>query len=244
MNYYTHFQAKIKQVSNSIGLQDTNFAYITETIIVCIIALGTVGGYYGYQTYIEGREMRAYEAFVEVTHAYRQAQENSLRSMFPGSKSENLENLWKDVEVLADAGYNANSSSYLAPFFLSYKANVLLEQGKPVDQAYEYMKQALSKVSKRSDFYDVIKLKTAKLACDCSEESVRAQGLKDLQALAEDQTSTAYLEALYTLGVYYLVHNEIEKAKAQFTKIVDQETQGLFESALWINEAKEKLAAL
>ena len=245
MKYYARIQKKIRELGNFVGLEDSSSKHLTQVVLVAIVALGVAGSYYGYQMYIQKRESKAYEAFIEVTHAYKKAEEASFRSVMPNKTStDNLEIIWKDVEVIVDAGYTANSSSYLAPFFLAYKANVMVEQGKPVDEAYEYMKQACAKSSTRSEFHDVLRLKAAKMACDCSDESVQAQGLKDLQAIAQDKKSIANAEALYTLGVYYMMQNDVENAKINFSKIVEEAHQGLFDSSLWVNEAKEKLASL
>ena len=63
-------------------------------------------------------------------------------------------------------------------------------------------------------------------------------------ALAENKKSIAQSEALYTLGVYYMMQNDVEQAKNYFSKIVEDKNQDLFDSSLWVNEAKEKLASL
>ena len=245
MNYYARIQKQINKLGNFLGLEESSSGYFTQVVLVAVLALGVAGSYYGYQMYIQQRESKAYEAFVEVTHAYKQAEEKAFRAVMPNQNSlDDLGVVWKDVEVIIDAAYKANSNSYLAPFFLAYKVNVMLEQGKSVDEAYEYMKQAFAKSSTRSEFHDILKLKMAKMACDCSDEAVRAQGLKDLQALAENKKSIAQSEALYTLGVYYMMQNDVEHAKNYFSKIVENKNQDLFDSSLWVNEAKEKLASL
>lgn len=245
MNFYARIQKQIKELGNFLGLEESSSGYFTQVVLVAVLALGVAGSYYGYQMYIQKREAKAYEAFVEVAHAYKQAEEKSFRSVMPNQNSlDDLGIVWKDVEVIIDAAYQANSHSYLAPFFLAYKANVMLEQGKSVDEAYECMKQAVAKSSSSSEFYDALKLKAAKMACDCSDEAVRAQGLQDLQALAANKKSVAQAEALYTLGVYYMMQNDVEHAKNYFSKILENTNQDLFDSSLWVNEAKEKLASL
>ena len=245
MNYYARIQKKIREVANFIGLEKVSSEHVTQGALALIVALGLAGSYYGYQFYIQKRESKAYEAFVEVAHAYQNAEESAFKSVMPNNTgAENLEAIWKDVEILIDAGYCANSNSYLAPFFLAYKANVMLEQGKSVDEAYEVMQQALAKASTRLEFYDVLKLKAAKMACDCSDASIQAEGLRDLEYIAGNKKSIAQAEALYTLGIYYMMQNDVEHAKNYFSKIVEDTNQDLFDSSLWVNEAKEKLASL
>ena len=245
MNYYARIQKQVKKMAYFVGLEDVPSEYFMQGALAAVLALGLGGSYYGYKVYIQNRESKAYQAFIEVAHAYKKAEESAFRSVMPNQKeSENLELVWKDVEVLLDAGYAANSSSYLAPFFLSYKASVLLEQGKSVDEAYEVMKQAVAKSSSRSEFYDVLTLKAAKMACDCSDTAIQAQGLQELQAIAGNKKSVAQAEALYTLGIYYMMQNDVENAKNYFSKIVKDAAQDLFDSSLWVDQAKEKLASL
>jgi len=245
MNYYARIQKKIKEVANFVGFEDVSSQAIMQAACVTVLAVGLAGSYYGYKMYIRNRESKAYEAFMEVVHAYKKAEDSSFRSVMPNQTApENLEIVWKDVEFLIDAGYAANSNSYLAPFMLAYKASVMLEQGKSVDEAYEIMKQALAKASKSSELYDLLQLKAAKMACDCSDAVVQAQGLQNLKQIATDEKSVAQTEALYTLGIYYMMHNDVEAAKNYFLKIVDEKQQDLFTSSLWVNEAKEKLASL
>ncbi len=245
MNYYARIQKQIRELANLIGLEDVSSGYLMKAALIVVVALGLAGFYYGYNIYIQKRESKAYEAFIEVTHAYKNAEEASFRAVMPNkTSSDNVEAMWNDVEILLDAAYTANSSSYLAPFFLAYKANLMLEQGKSVDEAYQVMKQALAKLSSSSEFYDLFRLKVAKMACDSSDESMKAQGLQDLITIADNKKSIAQAEALYTLGIYYMMQNDVENAKNYFSKIVEDEKQDLFNSSLWVNEAKEKLASL
>lgn len=245
MNYYARIQKNIKKVAEFVGLEDVSSQALTQAFFVAILAVGLAGLYYGYAFYIKNRESKAYEAFMEVTHAYKKAEESSFRAVMPNqSGNDNLEIIWKDVEVLIDAGYAANSSSYLAPYLLAYKASVMLEQGKSVDEAYEVMKQAVAKASKSFQLYDLLQLKAAKMACDCSDAAIQASGLQNLQQIAGNAKSIAQAEALYTLGMYYMMQNDVENAKNYFSKIVENSKEDLFDSSLWINEAKEKLASL
>jgi len=203
-----------------------------DTIIMAVLLGVAVGGFYLYKYYTHSKEATAQKVLSECLEEYERAAGGM------GS--------WYDVEVALEMGYEQNSGSSLAPYFLAYKADAMLEQDKK-RQATEVLKQALEKMSPTDDLYGVYNLKLALMELD--QESSKQEGLKLLEEIAQKDDS-GKAGALYNLGAYYWDQDNLEKAKEYFEKLttleVDIEKDGdipEFKSQ-YLEMAKEKLEQL
>ena len=71
MNYYARIQKQVKKMAYFVGLEDVPSEYFMQGALAAVLALGLGGSYYGYKVYIQNRESKAYQAFIEVAHAYK-----------------------------------------------------------------------------------------------------------------------------------------------------------------------------
>src|SRR5579872_5767131 len=116
------------------------FRYARQlTIATCFAAL-CGAGLYGYRWYASHREQQAHKIFTECMQEYGRAQKNAA--------------LWPNVEAILKAGYEKHQSSQLAPFFLTYRADVLLKQNK-FDQALTVMREAMQVMPKKSPLHNL-----------------------------------------------------------------------------------------
>jgi len=139
-----------------------------DTIIMAVLLGVAVGGFYLYKYYTHSKEATAQKVLSECLEEYERAAGGM------GS--------WYDVEVALEMGYEQNSGSNLAPYFLAYKADAMLEQDKK-KEALEVMKEALEKMLPTDDLYGVYNLKFALIKLDSDTE--KQEGLALLQEIAQ-----------------------------------------------------------
>lgn len=215
---------------------ESNSGFFKNTATVLIISGLLVGSFYSFRFYSFKKESSAHQILQECVNEFENAKNGSAS--------------WHDVELAFDAGYNNNSGSKLAPFFLTFKAEALSEQGKLQD-AIEVMSLAVKGMSEKDDLYGTYRAKLALMQLDSPQENVKKEGLEGLNLLAEKDNSGS-VAALYYLGLYYFDKNDIENAKKYWQKLVssDEDFRKKDDSGLpakvtnYVSMAKEKLDQL
>ncbi len=211
--------------------KEKNFRYAKYAIIVIALAGLSYGGLHVYRYYIYKREASAQKIFVQCL--------KELDNARSGTRS------WYDVEVIFKTGYNQNANSKLAPYFLTFEAEALHNQGKD-KEAIKVFNEGLEKISKDSDLYGIYQTKLSIMKLDMKDEALQKEGVAQLEKIAclhqKCEPSSGMLLALYTLGSYYWEKNHIEKAKDIWQKLVAKESQGY--KSHYIKLAKEKLVTI
>ena len=171
-----------------------------------------VSGYFLNSWYIKNREEKAFNAFSEIVYSMQQ-NEQLIQSLDPEKDKEKISQAYNDTLVLIDALYKEHIGSYLAPYFLALKSQVVLEQTDNYKEAVTILDQALNGMDKKTDLGSLYYLKRVKMGFDSQDTKEQEKSLKELQALAEDQTSVVQQEAQYLLGVYYASHGQVAQAQ-------------------------------
>lgn len=154
-----------------------------------------LGSYYGYRWYVVQREKAAQKVFAECVLKYRMAGEDAT--------------LWPEVQAMFTHGYTAHRSSNLAPYFLVYQADSMMQQGK-FEDAVEHMRRAVVSMPSHAPVYHLYKTKYALMRFDLAGQEQEA--LSDLQALAYDTHNIYRDMALYYLGLYHWTHDNMQEA--------------------------------
>jgi tetratricopeptide (TPR) repeat protein len=197
------------------------------SIIASIAALGSLS-YGGYYLYKKRLEKQAQYAFSNAVKEYQKL-----------VYSENNEPInpaaWQEIEVVFSQAATRYSGSALAPFFLSYTADILLKTGK-ADQARETLSKAVAASNKKSPFSYALQIKYALLELDSSTDSVKAHGLELLEQLAgEEENNPFFDKALYYLGYHYRAAGNGQKAAALWADL-----QRKAPHSYWAQRAEEK----
>jgi hypothetical protein len=242
MNYYTYIKRSLDTVLSYIPGAGS-VQYIQEIALALLLVIAVGGGYWGYTFYKEQKEAVATEAFLEISDMFASAVHKANQvSPTDEAREQKIKDIWNDVLLLTDAAYNAHSSTTVAPFLLVYKAEIQIALGQSVDQVLPLVKQAVDGTSSWSPFYDMLRLKYAKMQCDASEKNIQESGIKIIKELASGEKSSVYVEAAYLLGQWYLLQNDIEHARASFAKVADLQ-DGLLQPSL-AKDAQQKLEVL
>lgn len=146
--------------------------------------------------------------------------------------------LWSDVEFGGKTGYRQFSGSIVAPYFIFLQAESLIQTGK-LSEAFDVMKQGMENLSNKSPLYSYFALKMARLKMSMDSQDLQQEGLRELQAIAQDTISLARDKALYMLAEYYEDQGNVQESIDAWQRLADIEQQGLVSP--WILSAREKV---
>lgn len=127
--------------------------------------------------------------------------------------------MWADVAAEFKMGYEQHSSSSLAPYFLAYQAQALLQQGNR-HEAITVLETAIKDMSSSSPLFSIYKTQKALIKLDSEDGHMREHGLQELIALSQDTKNQHRDEALYYLGLHYMNSGNIAQAQIEWRTLV------------------------
>lgn len=149
---------------------------------------------------------------------------------------------WSSVIELFGAAYDRYKSSVFAPFMLAYKAQALSYSGEK-EAALDAMTKALASLDKQDPLYGFYAAKLALMKIDSSDEAIKAEGLKELENLANDLRNPAKDMATYYLGQYLASEADEagkEKARSLWSTLIAQAGT----DSVWAAMAQHQLSLL
>ncbi len=200
-SFNTAYQAVAGDV---LGNPMNSYKYSRHAMALVLVGALCAGGFYGYRWYAQHREQAAHKIFAECVHEYERAQKNP--AVLP-----NAEQVFK-------AAYEKHSSSRLAPYFLVYRADILIQQ-KKLNEAVQVMSDALRIMPTSSPVYNLYMTKRALMRIDLGGQE-KETGLQELTNLAHDAKNNNRDMALYYLGLYHWSNNELFQARKVWQELV------------------------
>ena len=239
MKIHTKWLNSIKAYYQTIQEQ-YSITYLKEALIAILLIVCVGGGYFLNKFYVTYREQQAFVALSEVVESFMQSQ-RVAQSLDPAKDKEKITQAWSDTEILLDALYKEHSNSYLAPYFLVFKSQIVLDRDKNLQEAIKIFDQALKNISRTTALGSLYHMKRIKMGFDSADALEQEKSLQKLIEISKNSKDYAYQEALYLLGVYYLAQGDQQKSQESFKALVDaQDTQALLKSP-WARLAEEKL---
>ena len=118
---------------------------------------------------------------------------------------------WKEVALQFNEGYKRNASSTLAPLFLAFHSEALINLGE-FEEAIRSLTEAVTTMSdiRLQEYYH---LKLALLKLDNKNDAYHKEGFDILQKIAFNQQHIAHDQALYHIGLYLWVNKKFDEAK-------------------------------
>jgi len=218
------FHMVIKPQAKTIGSQN----YVKEILIGASVALVLLFSVWGYRSYRAGKDAKAQLALAEAVYAYQQAAQDKGIT-------------YSHAELLLQEGYDAYSSTRLAPYFLVFKAEAQVHQGN-LNGAVETLSKALILIPENTPLHNMYKTELALMQLDGDNEEAQTEALESLKSLAFDENNAARDHALYYLGSYYWSKNDIEQAKQAWNALITIGNQDKLSSSGWAAHVQEKLA--
>jgi len=189
---------------------------------VLVIILGI---FFGWRMYVSYREESAHAAFAQQLDLYNQAKAGK--------------NTWANVEMAFKVAHSQHSGSYLAPYFLAFQADALVQQQKTTE-ALMVMNTMLDALPHSSPFYGLYAGKRALIKLDSNEQTVQQEGLQELTALAQDVHNVHNDMAQFYLASYNWSKNNVDQARQLWQSLADANKQAAIASP-WATMAADKL---
>lgn len=187
---------------------------------VLFITLGVIGlliiGFFIHKYYVNKKNQTASRVFSECLDEYYKALANNYEKE---KGSQEKVDVWGEVETMFKQGYQQYSSSNLAPYFLLFESESLSQQGKK-DESLSLLRDGLKRLSQSSPFYFIYKTKELLMSLDKGEDVIN-----ELTQLARNRNNPNNDLALYYLGEYYWVKNDIEMAKGFWSELIREKSK-------------------
>ena len=206
------------------------------------IILGSV--IFGYSYYKNKVRAAAYKDFMSAIQSYDGVIKNkNVSSSYPSVKQFESENdKWTQTEQLFRQGYLNYKNTELAPAFLAFQAEALLNLGK-VDDAIKILKDVVNQV-KSEEIKDSYKVKIALISMDKKDEKVQREALNELIAIANNDGSVANEVALYQVGSYFWNQKKYNEAKDYWQRLLVKTTAKSGQVSVFAGEVRDKLSLI
>lgn len=198
-----------------------NLRYFCLLFLFVILAASSGGVYFWY---LKRYNEEAQKALSEGIEIYQRA----LR--------ERSEKLLEEAGRAFSIGYEKYSGSSLAPFFISFEAEVSRRQGK-LDNSIKLMERSLGKMSKKSPLYNMYAIKLALMKIDSKDETISEEGREALKVLAGNPKNPDRDTALYYQGLISFDSGDRVAAERVWGEL----TERYGDSSVWSSIAKSKL---
>jgi len=194
------------------------------------------GGFYAYRSYMVQRNA---EGFGGLGHYVERYLKNDSK---------------KEVARLDDGALALEAQSFVgtaaAPYFSTYEAQDLLNQGK-ISEAAQVLKKAVANMPASSPLTALYSVKLALVQLDVDDKTVNAEGMALLKNIADDTKSPAWDAAVYYLGRYAWVKGDIEGAKKIWSPALElvakARTEGVsnrYNESPWLSRADMLLKSI
>ncbi len=214
-------------------------------IIVIVLVVGpSIGGFFGYRFYRSGIESSAQAEFTTAMKYFDapvqtvdlKTDQLSLEDVEIFSSEEEK---WTRVAETFRKGYENNTSSGIAPMFLAFQSEALVNLGK-FDEAIGVLKKVID-LLKDDTIKDPYQVKLALMQLDSKDGNVQKDGLELLQSMSGKSESYVRDLALYHLGEYYWVKKNFAEAKNYWSTLVSEYGEKVKVPSEWAKLATEKL---
>lgn len=230
----SHFDKLMKQI----------LKYKIPTISIILVIGTTVGGFFTYRFYRGIIERQAQLEFVaSMKYFEAPVQKPDLKvdqlsiedtEIFPSNEEK-----WAKVEEVFKEGYEKNSSSGIAPLFLAFQSEALINLDRS-DEAISVLKKAIG-LLRDDTIKDSYQAKLSLMQLDSKDESVQKAGFELLQSMANKSGSLIRDLALYYLGEYYWVKKNFVEAKNYWSTLISEFGEKTKTPSEWAKLAVDKL---
>jgi len=216
----------------------TNWVVLNyKKVIIISGVVFLVGGFFlTYKFYRDSLEQSAHASFVSCVNVL------DAKGQVDGTPFRSEQEKWTKVAEVFEEGYKKNKSASIAPMFLAFKAEALINLGK-INESIELLKKVVSLLSEGA-LKDSYILKLALLQIDSGNEALLSDGILKLVMLSEKDKSPVNDIALFRLGEYYLIKQDIVAAKKYLNILVLNYGNKKENTSIWAKKGLEKLSLI
>lgn len=192
--------------------------------LISVVALA----YVGYRGYMSAREQKAQLALIHHMQQYHQAMQDA--SSYD----------WDHFAQALQSTYEQFKNSQIAPYIAAVHADVLT-QANAHQAALQSIKTAADTAPTRSPLKHLFKTRYALMMTDSEDQEHKADGLKILTELANDQNNIYRDMALFYLGKYHWAHDDKQSAENAWTELINTFYENQVTPSPWAAQAKPLL---
>ncbi|KKS68773.1 MAG: hypothetical protein UV38_C0001G0314 [candidate division TM6 bacterium GW2011_GWE2_42_60] len=181
-------------------------------------------------------EITTYRWFVRRSDERAQMALSRCIELYDRAGRENAPHLWVEAARAFESGHSQSSWSPIAPYFLTFGADIALRQGNKV-KAHELVTQALKEMDKNNPLRPALRVKQALLEIDADDAALQKQGEASLKTIANDSTNPAREQALYYLGLIAFDAGNRPEAENIWKDLLVRAEKG----SVWAEVAQAKL---
>jgi len=214
-------------------------AIITGSIFVAIIVLAV-----GYSFYMNSLQRRAHRSFVDALKYFdakvigkEEVKEDFLN--LDEFTFRTPEEKWNKIAQIFQQGYEQNRGAGIAPMFLAYQSQALLNLEKPVE-AINVLREAIRLMS-GSVLKTYYRVKLALMQIDIENKDMIDEGVFTLKEISLDQKNPAHDMVLYRLGEYYWNVKNFDEAKNYWNQLILKYGKSAEKPSTWAEFARPKL---
>lgn len=189
-----------------------------------------VAVYGGYRFTVYCRNRAALKELYGILDVYQEVQFKSVE----GKQVD-----WSVLESDAEQSFEKHKKASLASWMLILESAAQRKQGDLL-KGRDSMDRAVD-LMHSSPVYGFVKVYDALLKLDSSDETVKMQGLEELRVLALDIKNIYADMALYHLGRYYWINDQIDEAKQVWQDLQDRYGSLIEVPSVWAQKAQTLL---
>ncbi|MFH1461767.1 MAG: hypothetical protein ABIF12_02375 [bacterium] len=199
------------------------------------------GGYFFYRA---GVNKRAHKDFLTALNTFNAkviktvTDENLGENVFSSEKDK-----WQAVDEVFNKFYLKNKTAGIAPFFLAYRVEALLNLDK-LSQAIDVQMLLLKNIPSRSAAKNYNNIKLALMQIDTNIDERLNTGLDLLKKLAYEQGNIVQDEALYHLGQYYWNIKNFKEAANYWNQLTIKFGKASKNPSPWVDKVVPKLKTI
>jgi tetratricopeptide (TPR) repeat protein len=230
-------------LENVINFVKKNQKNVIIGFLGVFLVIAGITGYWMYQKHL--RE-QAHKAFIQARTYFDGIVGQPSANMVPDVRAKYFvsdSEKWQKTEQVFRDGYATYKGTELAPMFLVYQSEALLNLGR-LDEAIKILDNALKKI-KSAPVKDYYQVKLALMMMDSNDAIVKQEGLTALKMVADNTQSIAHELALYHLGFYYWTEKKFAEAKTFWQMLlIKYGTRDTKHPSPFVEMVKEKLGLL
>ena len=213
-------QSFVGTIYDIVIKQTKNIIYV-----VCLVGI-SVTLFFGHKFWVKQKNKLAQRDFGMLMYEYHKV-----------AREKNPE--WSVLLEKLKNGYEQHKNSLFAPYYVSYQVNILLQQNKH-DDALVLLNNLTSEFDK-SPLKSLYSMEKSLVTLDSNNDQEHRKAIDDLIVLANDAQNDFRDIAMFYLGRYYWVHDQIDLARDIWQRLVDEQRDEKIAPSPWADQVKDYL---
>ncbi len=198
--------------------------FIKGCVLAGVVSISGIGAFFGYQWRETQNRRMMQMAFFDCSQAADKSTAGDIASIEYAKR------------LIDDAIAQYGTSSY-GSFFHLLNADLHLKQDDHAG-AVSAVKQARQEIAQTSPLSGLVGLRYALMLLDSTVATEQEQGVQELQTLANNEQNTHRDAALFYVGYYHWVKDDVDQARVAWNTLVREYYDDTPHSSIWAQTAR------